>query len=266
MEYIIDHDFHIHTHLSLCSLDREMTPERIMQYAAENGFSAVCITDHFWERGIPTVSEWYREQDFAHISKSLPLPVSDKVKMYFGCECEMAMDKTLSISRETMEKLDFIIVPTTHLHMTGFTIPESECDIKGRAAAYVSRFEALLAMDLPFYKIGIAHLTDTLIAPESFQSHIDVVEAVSDSVFYGLFSASAEKGLGIELNMNTGLYSEGDFEKIMRPYRIAKECGCRFYMGSDAHHPEELCGMKDNFLKMAKALSLTEEDKFSFVR
>lgn len=266
MEYKIDHDYHLHTKLSLCSLDNEMTPQRIMRYAEENGFSSVCITDHFWDASIPTDSPFYTVQNFEHISESLPLPESDRVKMYFGCECEMAMDTTLSITDETIEKLDFVIVPTTHLHMTNFTIPEEKCNTKGRIETYVSRFEALLSKKLPFHKIGIAHLTDSLIAPESFQAHIDVIEGIPDSVFYDLFSASAEKGMGIELNMETSLYSESDFDKIMRPYKIAKDCGCLFYLGSDAHHPESLEGIKENFSKMTRALKLGEKDKFHFTK
>lgn len=269
MKYIIDHDYHIHTELSLCSGDPEMTPMRILKYAEENGFSTVCITDHFWDGAIPTkpvFSPFYDVQNFEHISRSLPLPLSDKVKMYFGCECEMAMDKTLSITAETMEKLDFIIVPTTHLHMTDYTIPEEKCTLEGRIETYIDRFEALLQMDLPFHKMGIAHLTDSLISPESFDSHIKVIEGVGERIFYDLFSASAEKGIGIELNMDTSLYSDRDFAKIMRPYEIAKDCGCLFYLGSDAHHPDAFAGMKENFSKMAEYLKLEEKDKFSFAK
>ena len=39
-------DYHIHSCLSSCSSDPEETPERILQYAHENGLKEVCITDH----------------------------------------------------------------------------------------------------------------------------------------------------------------------------------------------------------------------------
>ena len=44
MPYIIDHDFHIHSGGSMCSGDPEQTPARILQYAVDEGFSAVALT------------------------------------------------------------------------------------------------------------------------------------------------------------------------------------------------------------------------------
>ena len=35
-----------------------------------------------------------------------------------------------------------------------------------------------------------------------------------------------------------------DNDEVFRPYRIAKAEGCRFYFGSDAHHPQRLDEMK----------------------
>lgn len=50
MKFKVDHDLHIHSHLSSCSRDPEQTPERILQYAKENGFKTVCLTDHYWDK------------------------------------------------------------------------------------------------------------------------------------------------------------------------------------------------------------------------
>lgn len=50
----------------------------------------------------------------------------------------------------------------------------------------------------------------------------------------------------------------------MRPYRIAKDCGCKFYLGSDAHHPDELEIAKKQFERMIDLLKLEESDKFDF--
>ena len=41
MEYVIDHDLHIHSKLSLCSRDPEQTPENILKYGIENGYSSI---------------------------------------------------------------------------------------------------------------------------------------------------------------------------------------------------------------------------------
>ena len=64
------------------------------------------------------------------------------------------------------------------------------------------------------------------------------------------------------MNFSVDKYEKDDLEKILRPYRIAKEKGCKFYIGSDAHHPAPLDAAKERFEKVIDALELEEEDKF----
>ena len=263
MKFTLNQDYHIHTKLSSCSADPKQTPERILQYAKQNGFTEVCITDHFWDETVPGASPWYQPQNFAHISKSLPLPQSKDCRMYFGCETDMDKHFTLGISRETMDKLDFIIVPTTHMHMTGVTVSKEDSTISGLTRLYVERIHALLNMDLPFYKMGWAHPTCPLLANHTFEDHITVIQNISDDAFKEIFSSIAKKGMGVELNMPVFEYSEEQFEKILRPYRIAKQCGCKFYFGSDAHHPDSLDAAKAGFEKIAAELELEETDRFA---
>lgn len=88
MKYIIDNDLHIHSKLSLCSGDPEQTTENILKYAEENGLKKICLTDHFWDENVPGASDWYKKQDFKHITEALPLPESESVEFLFGCETE----------------------------------------------------------------------------------------------------------------------------------------------------------------------------------
>ena len=47
MRFVVDHDYHIHSYLSLCSHDDEHTPARILQYAKELGLGK---TLSLWEK------------------------------------------------------------------------------------------------------------------------------------------------------------------------------------------------------------------------
>ena len=51
----------------------------------------------------------------------------------------------------------------------------------------------------------------------------------------------------------------------MRPLRIAKAVGCKFYLGGDAHTPEGTRGKVRQFQYFIDLLGLTEEDKLPFV-
>ena len=262
MKYIVDHDFHIHSQLSSCSRDPEQSTARILKYAEDEGLHTIVIADHFWDERVPGASKWYQPQNFAHISKSKPLPQSDKVRFLFGCETEFDRNMTLGCSRERMEELDFIVIPTTHFHMTGFTMTEEMLATPGtRAKAWIDRLDALLSQDLPFGKIGLAHLTCPLIWSKNREKYVATVDAISVPDMHRVFARIAKLGCGVEINTADMRYSEEEKEVLLRPYRIAKEEGCKFYLGSDAHHPAGLEGARKWFERGIEDLGLTEDDK-----
>lgn len=263
MKYVVDHDYHIHSQLSLCSDDPGQTTAAILQYAKDNGLSKIVVTDHFWDSTVPGASEWYEQQDYAHISKALPLPQDPQVQFLFGCETEMDQFLSIGLSPEIYEKFDFIIVPTTHLHMTNFTLDEKDFALDRRAERYVQRFHALLDADLPFGKVGIAHMTCGCIDDRNWENHLDILDMVSDETFTAIFQKASQKGLGIELNYyDFRDYKGNDLSRMLRPYKIAKQCGCKFYLGSDSHHPQDFIDAKQRAADFVQLLQLEESDKF----
>ena len=260
MRYIVDHDYHIHSQLSLCSDDPQQTKQALLQYATDNGFKKIVVTDHFWDESIPNEPCWYTVQNYAHVAQILPLPQGAGTAFKFGCETDISVDGVLGISKETAEKFDFVIIPTTHLHMPGF----ENKNLEERKELYISRFRMLFDLDLPFKKVSIAHLTCPLIAGYERKSHIAIIDMVSDNEYRELFTGAQKKGMGIELNMPIFQYTDEQLEHILRPYRIAKDCGCKFYLGSDAHHPAELAEAKKKFERIVDLLDLEESDKFDF--
>lgn len=262
MRYIVDHDYHIHSKISSCSNDPEQTNERILQYAEENRLKRICITDHFWDETVEGASDWYAPQNFEHISKSLPLPQGSETEFLFGCETELDKVCKLGISKERFEKFAFVIIPTTHLHMSGFTIDQRDFSVENRANIWVTRLENLLNMDSPFSKIGIAHLACSLIAPSSREDYLKTLSLIPTEAMCRLFKKAANLGVGIELNASDMSFSDTEADTVLRMFRIAKEEGCKFYLGSDAHHPQELDSAVSVFERAIDYLKLTEDDKF----
>lgn len=261
MKYKIDHDFHIHTHLSSCSRNPAQTTARILEYAEAYQLHTVIITDHFWDsEHIECPIPWYLPQDFEHLCKALPLPQSPRVKFLFGCETEMGGDhRQIGISEQRIRDFDFIIVPTTHLHMPIFN---QEAGAEERAQVWCKRLAALLERDLPFHKIGLAHLSCSLMDKRTHDGALQVLQHITDQEFEGLFTLAAQKGLGIEINDNPPRYDKSEWSKLFRPYKIAKNCGCKFYFGSDAHSPEAFDKAIANMQLFIDELKLTESDKF----
>lgn len=262
MKYTFDHDFHIHSGLSACSGDPEQNAERILRYARENGLKQICVTDHFWDSTVDGASGWYKPQNFEHISSILPLPQGDGIKFMFGAETDMDKFMTVGTAKQSFDRFDFVIIQTTHLHMKGFTISQEDAATpEGRAKVWLSRLSVLLDMDLPFHKIGIAHLACGLIAPTR-EEYLQVLELLPQKKLEELFAKCAKVGVGIELNYSDMRFADGEADTVLRMFRIAKEQGCRFYLGSDAHHPKTFEVVKAVIERAIDMLSLTEDDKF----
>lgn len=263
MRYTIDHDYHIHSHISSCSGDPEQSNERILEYAKENGLKKIVLTDHFWDETVEGASSWYKPQNFEHISKALPLPQADGIEFLFGCETDLDKNLKLGISKERMEKLDFIIIPTTHLHMSGFTIDQKDFPIENRATLWASRLEAVLNMDLPFHKIGIAHLAcSTFSHGSTREDYLKALSLIPTDAMHSLFKKAADLGVGIELNASDMNFRDEEANTVLKMFRIAKEEGCKFYLGSDAHQPKGLETAPKIFERAIDYLNLTEDDKF----
>lgn len=265
MKYRFDHDLHIHTYLSECSSDPEQNAERILEYAKANKLNTVAVTDHYWDSAVPTPSNWYRPQNFDNVSKALPLPKADGIKFLFGCETDMNRELTIGIPPERYNDFDFIIVPTTHLHMREFTIyPEDAESESARAGLWVKRFDKLLSSDLPFKKTGVAHLACPLIfkVPEGRERYLKTLDLIPTDEIERLFAKAKEVGLGIELNMADMSFSDTEAERVLRMFRIAKWQGCKFYLGTDAHHPNAFDKASEVFERAINFLDLKESDKY----
>lgn len=260
MKFVVDHDYHIHSRLSSCSRHPEQTPARLLQYAKDNGLSKIVITDHYWDSAVPGASKWYEPQNFEHIAQSKPLPQADGVEFFFGCETDMDRFMTLGLPQSRFEDFDFIVIPTTHMHMKGFTIAEEDYCVDERVAKlWVERFDALLQKDLPFHKIGVAHLSCSLMNKTSREAYLHTLDLIPSCEMERLFTKAAQLGCGIEINTE---FSETEADRVLRMYRIAKGCGCKFYFGGDAHGPDQF----EDFLAFGKhvvdLLDLQECDKF----
>ena len=272
MRYIIDHDLHIHTCLSRCAQDFHQRPDRILEYGLENGLHTLCITDHFWDERVPGVKfgseecgsiNAYATQTYDHIRMVLPLPRHEGVRYLFGCETDMDLNYRIGVSPQVAKELDFIIVPTTHLHMRNFSYNEKTDNThKRRAELWVERFQAVLDSGLPLRKVGIPHLTTALFAVnKSWEGVAEALPLITDDQMKHLFGQAAKAGVGIELNFEP-FKVEKIMDIVLRPYRIAIECGCKFYLGSDAHTVGMLQNAMADFNRMIDLLDLTEDQKY----
>lgn len=269
MRYIIDHDFHIHSGGSMCSGDPLQTPERILQYGVDEGYAAVALTDHFWDETVSMLRggwgpDFYLSQNWPHISKQLPLPTHEDVRFLFGAEAEMTLDGAVGLSLERLAEMDLALISISHFHMTDFTITAADAVTpEGRAKVLLDKLETVLDKDLPWHKIALAHLTGPKLGGGDPDFHCEVLRLLKGERLTALFKKAAALGVGIELNTGTFRFgNEAEEQAVVDFYAHAKECGCRFCFGSDAHRADGFTYHRARGQRMADALGLTEEDIF----
>lgn len=272
----INHDLHNHTGLSVCSSDKSFSAEHIVAHAKECGYDTVCITNHCWDEEIPCTSEFYRLQPLSHIRKALPLPKDDEVKCLWGIETEYCGKEKLGLLPKHFDEFDMIIVPVNHF-MKGFTIEDRDYTNGEYFKLQLERLEELLLLDLPWKKIGIAHLTWW--EPDEADD-VNELLALEDR-YFKVFKTLAERGAGIEFNSDTFKWSHPSvkdeleklppasrhgkctsYDKLLWLYSLAKKAGCKFYIGSDSHTHLRLDWPKMYISRIIDDLKLEESDRF----
>jgi histidinol phosphatase-like PHP family hydrolase len=256
-----DHDYHIHSTLSACCGDPLMTPQTILSTCESLGLKAIAVTNHLWDSSMPGADDWYRPQDVAHLEKLLPFPPSDKLEFLFGCETEFCGGDKIGLSPEHYDVFDWIIVPFNHLH-NNFSRPVDCVTPSQVAALYTDHFEDLLRQPLPWRKTGIAHLTCQLTYPHP--NLTDVFDLLDERRIRAVFDTLAKRGAGVELN--AGCFKPGWEAKEkshLRIYEWARDAGCLFYCGSDAHSVSGIKRVQEWLPAVIEKLGLTQAQRFT---
>ncbi len=275
----ITHDFHIHTHLSLCA-DKSATAEAYAKAFKEQGIKKAGFSDHFWDdtyenshaylldnTGQHNPKGFYIPQNLEYISQfKAELAAVDfgDTKIFFGCETDYdPVNRRPAITPATAEKLDFVLMPNSHTHMV---MPIAYYEPYERHIDYMIQiYEDTLNSDVAKYITSMAHPFEAVCC--LYDRYI-LMKMISDDTYKRLFSKTAEKGIAIEVNVSCmrGKTPEeiANLEE-MRLYRLAKEEGCLFTFGSDSHD-DQAHKYYSNATLVANFLGLKETDLHPLVR
>ncbi len=259
----ITHDFHIHTNLSLCAA-KEATLEMYAEKAKQLGLKKAAITNHCWDHA---VSGWektkvfYRVQDIPYI-----MSIKDEVKalnngmteFLFGCEADYSFEERRpAISPEAAEQMDVLLVPNSHTHMV---MPKDFYNPTQKHVDFMLQaFNDIVSSDVAKFITAIPHPFLAVCAP--YDNRI-LIEQITDDQFKACFSAAAEKGIALELNPNyfgNRPLSEMYNDPIFRMFKIGKDMGCKFTVGTDAHNEGDYSSFVRIYI-LTSLLELKESD------
>ena len=265
----ISHDFHIHTYLSLCA-DPNATLDTFTEALQREELKKIGISNHFWDAKIPPLSEdgYFTMQNLDWIMRDMPaieeMRKNTDIKVYFGCEAEYdPVHHDVAIAEETCEKFDYVIVPNSHTHLV---MPsEYWLDYAKHKEFAITAYQDIIRSKVSKYITAIAHPFEMV----GFPHEEELLDTISDDEFRRLFDETAEKGIAFEINV-AGMRHKNEEEVAslykMRLYRLAKECGCKFIFGSDAHSAVELTDYSKWAGFVADLMGLTDDDIIDFAK
>lgn len=268
----ITHDFHIHTSLSYCA-NKDATASGYLEKAKKLGLKKIGFSDHFWDDPIDSRTDRHilpnfpdsfygvGTQNFEHVTSLRPeleAMRGNEVEIFFGVEAEYdPFHHSMAITPEHAEQLDFIIVPNSHTHMM---MPKDYYEPKRKHIDYMfTALEDIVSSPLAKYVTAIAHPFQAVCCPYGWEILMDMI---TDDEYKKIFDKVANKNIAVEINMSSFMkLDENDIEqhRSMRLFRNAKEVGCKFIFGSDAHShgSVERYALSD---KIADALGLCDAD------
>lgn len=261
---MLTHDIHVHTHLSLCAKP-EATFDAYVRNARRLGIKLIGFADHMWETGKKDApSDFYEIQNLAHVLKLRDeVYETEGLRVLIGCEAEFTADNTLSVTPEAAQKLDYVTVAHSHTHFDFVMPQEIKDDYKAHGQWLMESFMRMM------HHPGIA-LAATVVhpmAPCLVDKADEVLVHISDSEFREAFALAAKHSVGLELNAAIMCFAGCDRKEtaeksqFLRMFRIAKECGCRFSLGSDSHHPDD----HGNYPKLGVMIDLLGLTKNDFI-
>jgi histidinol phosphatase-like PHP family hydrolase len=239
----IDHDLHIHTYLSACCHDKgNQRPANIVAVAQTLGLKTIGFADHVWSNRQIEPSSWYRPQDERQIERLRHdlRSVSSPVRILVGCEADTVAPGRFSVTREFATTVDYVGLSCSHLHLK---------DLVQQPADNTPEAVGCLLMDL--FTSGIDSGVATLIVhpffPFGFEAVFDrAIASLTDAQFLDAFGLAADRHVALEITISFIPPQPATPWSIDTPIRVltlAKQAGCRFTLGSDAHELVRMRGI-----------------------
>ena len=239
----LDHDLHIHTYLSsCCGAKEEQRPGKILRLAEAMELKAVGFADHVWVNPAIAPSGWYRSQDASQIRRLREdlETIPTRLRVLVGCEAETVAPGRFGITPEFAATLDFVLLSCTHFHMTDFVAQPASDRPEDVARHMLAFFRAAATSGLA---TAIAHP----FKPFGYLAQYEAaIAAIPDAEFLEVLGPAAERGVALEVTTSSlppvGRPSEPgaptwSLETPARVLSLARQAGCRFTLGTDAHEP-----------------------------
>ena len=219
---LVRSNMHTHSVLSACA-KKEMTLEAMIRTAEKNGITTLAVTDHSGPDDDRNVSE-----DYYKYKKQLET-IDTPVRVLIGAELSAYGVGLYGAPYEVDKLLDFASYSHVHYHLKCWEQPEDRIP-RGYAEHELRVLNALFETDR---EDNIAHpFSPTKMDFFNEEQKKAVLASITDNELGDILEKGERAQCSWELHTPT-VFSFPDFSRRM--FRIGKEIGVHFCVGTDAH-------------------------------
>ena len=247
-------DFHLHTGAVSCCAKEDATVQNYIDTSAKEGVTAIGIADHLWDKKVaPT--KFYPINGFEELLNVVPtIPKDTKgIKVFLGCETDMNVYGEIGIHPESASLLDYVLVAMSHYRpFDNVFLGMDANDPKFMRKFAIDRFMRACNAEYSV-PVGIPHP----FVPHGVKCPERLMQEISDNDYLDCFKEARRKGVFLEvhcscLDNDWENYKDGYPVEMIRMMMLARECGCRFTYGSDAHWMSMYDGTHEPMEKFAR--------------
>jgi len=248
-------DFHIHTALSPCAA-KHGERAQLGTYVARArglGWRHLCISDHVVEDDTqPWMPAFYRgcNERLVDQTRRLAAEVDGDLEVLVGVEADMVDGDRIGASAEMAQRLDFLILPPNHFHMSEHVQPASTSPVDVARHLYEHTRGAVQ----PWVDI-LAH--PFVVFRQGWPPIGEYMKHVPEQAWAEVFGQMAQHPTALEVNLHCVLNPEY-LAATGHLFRLAIACGVQLSYGSDAHHVGDLGRFRADVLPHILALGLAE--------
>ncbi len=252
-------DLHLHTNLSLCA-PRDTTISSYLPFCAQEGIKKIGISNHlYFNKSIDNILQTKNE--------ILALQDSLSVKVLLGCEMEVFPEEEPLLNKENAHHFDYVLMAPSHIFNLMDKYKNFDLSTPDKIRSMLmENFKRACLLDLGV-PTAICHPLYPLCAPDQQE----ILDGMTDEQLADCYTLAAQHDKSIEIHAclyrNTvTLDEEGLSPSYIRMLAIAKECGCKFHFGSDAHEAKSFVNKHGLLQRAAERAGICKDDLWHLAR
>lgn len=252
-------DLHVHTNLSLCA-PPETTIGSYLPLCAQEGIQKIGISNHLYSRkGIDHTLQIQEELRAWQGHSS--------VQLALGCEMELFPGQEPMLHKDNAHLFDYVLVAPSHIFNLLHEYKNYDLStVENIRRLLIDNFKRACLLDLGV-PTAICHPLYPICAP----NQQDILDSMTDEQLAECYTLAARHHKSIEIHAcvyrdTITLDEEGLSPSYIHMLSVAKDCGCVFHFGSDAHDPQGFVGKHGLLQRAAERAGICEDDLWHYAR